>query len=62
MKNVEKTSKAKLAARILAIVLAVLMVTGMAYYTIYMLVLKAQDDDDKTNTAAVTEIVTSDLL
>ena len=39
--------KAKLYARILAIVLSVLMVAGMAYYTIYMIVENARAEKEE---------------
>ena len=62
MKNTEQNNKAKLAARILAIVLAVLMVTGMAYYTISLLILNAQKEDDTKKSVQAVEFVLPDTL
>ena len=62
MKNTEQKNVKKIAARILAIILAILMVTGMAYYTIYMLVLQTQDKDDSSNTTGAVEIVHSEIV
>ena len=62
MKNMEQKNVKKLAARILAIILAVLMVTGMAYYTIYLLVLQAQDKGDSSTSTGAVEIVHTETL
>ena len=62
MKNTEQKNVKKIAARILAIILAILMVTGMAYYTIYMLVLQTQDKDDSSNTTGAVVIVHSEIV
>ncbi len=54
-----KQKKSNPATKILAIILAVLMVVSMAFYTIYMIVesFKGTDDENTEKQTAQTEIV-----
>ena len=60
MKNTEhNNSKAKFAARLLAIILSALMVLSMAFYTFYMIFveLTAKDEEEKKDAYAITEVM-----
>ena len=60
MKNTENNnSKAKFAARLLAIILSALMVLSMAFYTFYMIFveLTSKKDEEKKDAYAITEVM-----
>lgn len=59
-----KSKKNKMTTKILAIILSILMIVSMAFYTIYMIVesFKTQEEDPNTNTETTETIVSYEIL